>query len=94
MKRIYLYIFGTITVLTSACTPSGWDQNTKALFLEACVTTLPNQSDYTTDQVAAYCNCALEEVIKVYPNQQDAIENGVKLHDLEGAKSCKESILK
>lgn len=94
MKRIYLYTFSIITVLATACTPSGWDQDTKSLFLEACVSTLPNQSAYTIDQVKAYCDCALEEVIKVYPNQQDAIANGVKLHDLEGAKACKETILK
>lgn len=83
-----------MTVFATACTPSGWDQETKALFIDACKTTLPNQSDYTSEQISTYCDCALEAVIKVYPNQQDAIENGALLHDIEGAKACKESILR
>lgn len=88
MKKISLGIL-LLTALSSC--QEGWDEETKGLFIQSCTSTLSKQ--FTPAQIEGYCNCALIEVIKAYPNQEDAVASGPALHQSKEVNKCKQDFL-
>jgi len=91
MKKITI-ITATITATALfSCGNNGWDEATKERFITTCNQELSNQHDSLS--IVQYCNCALEQTINKFPNQEDAINSGLKLHQQQEVQKCKDQFL-
>ncbi len=88
MKSSLIILFIFLGLLVTSC-HTGWDQDTQQLFVQQCSVDFSNYQDKT----GPYCQCALEAVIKAYPNQVDAIAAGDSLHFIKDVLQCKSKIL-
>ena len=85
MKKIVLYII--ILTSVSSCANT-WNEDDKDAWKQACKETAMHWAG-SEGKAKTYCDCVLGQMIKKYPNENDALEHINELATDTSLSNCK-----
>ncbi len=88
IKRIFPYL---CLVIFCSCS-SGWDNESKTLFYEACKEDA-HARGLDENKTKTVCDCRLETVQKKYPTLAEAMDNIDAIMKDEDLKNCEQTII-
>ena len=86
MKRFILFIF--IVVIFAACR-DGWSWGRKHQFYQGCTEEALKKGD-SPAVAKAFCDCVYGQMVKKYPNEEEALEHIDKLAEDTDLIRCRE----
>jgi hypothetical protein len=86
MKKYFLFV--AITVVFASCKDT-WDDEDKKMFYQSCMDAAKSEG-HNEIQAKPYCDCLMEQMIKKYPNESDALEHMDSIKTDPALQQCKE----